>query len=179
MPIAERAVLLDPLSVLPRMNLGIIHYLSHDFAAAEVEFRRVLAMQPGFARAKVFLSGTLTLQKRHDEAIEVARELIAESGRVPIYLWALGISYAHAGRMSEARELLEPLNQTSFPALYRAISHLVLGETDRVFPTLEEAIAQRSDWMYPLGRQPLLRHLYGDPRFEAIVRSLRLPPSPE
>ena len=38
MPIAERAVLLDPLSVLPRMNLGIIHYISDDQLAAEAEF---------------------------------------------------------------------------------------------------------------------------------------------
>ena len=176
MPIAERAVLLDPLSVLPRMNLGIIHYLSHDFVAGEMEFRRVLAMQPGFARAKVFLGGVLALQGRYDESIDVAQALIAEAGRVPIYSWSLGIAFAHAGRMREARELLDPINKTSFPGIYRAMSHLFLGESDRVFPALEEAVAQRSDWMYSLGRQPLLRGLYGDPRFEATVRSLRLPP---
>ena len=177
MPIAERAVLLDPLSVLPRMNLGIMHYLSHDFVAGEMEFRRVLAMQPGFARAKVFLGGVLALQGRYGEAIDLAQTLIAEAGRAPIYVWCLGISYAQAGRMSEARALLDPINQTSFPGLYRAMSHLFLGESDRVFPTLEEAVAQRSDWMYSLGRQPLLRELHGDPRFDAIVQSLRLPPA--
>jgi tetratricopeptide (TPR) repeat protein len=159
------------------MNLGIIHYLSHDFAAAAGEFRRVLEMQPSFARGSVFLGGTLTIQERYDEANAVLEELIARAGPVPIYVWSLAVSYAHAGRTQEARELLDPINQASFPALYRAMAHHLLGESDKVFPTLEEAVAQRSDWMYSLAHQPLIRDLRGNPRFEAIVESLHLPRS--
>jgi tetratricopeptide (TPR) repeat protein len=71
MPIAERALLLDPLSVLPHMNLGIIHFLSGNYVAAEAEFRHVLEMQPGFLRADTFLGATLSWQGRDDEAIRV------------------------------------------------------------------------------------------------------------
>ena len=34
---------------------------------------------------------------------------------------------------------------------------------------------ERSDWMYSLGSQPLLRKLRGEPQFEAVVAKLGLP----
>lgn len=44
-----------------------------------------------------------------------------------------------------------------------------------VIPALEQGLLKRSDWMYSLGTQPLLRNLSGDPAFEAVVAKLRLP----
>jgi tetratricopeptide (TPR) repeat protein len=174
-PIAERALSLDPLSVLPRMNIGIIHYLADDGAAAEKEFRRVLQMDPGFQRASVFLGAVLVMQGRYDEAITTLEALIEHGGRVPIYLWSLGVAFAGAGRMEEARALLDPLHQSTLPAMYRAMSHLALGERDEAFSALEQAVAQRADWMYSLGHQPFLAELRTDPRFQAILASLDLP----
>jgi len=175
MPIAERAMLLDPLSVLPHMNLGIIHYLSEDLSAAEAQFRRVLEMQPGFLRACLFLGAVLSLQDRHEEAIALLEGTVERGGRVPVYLWSVGIAYAYAGRTAAARELLDPINQTSFPGMLRAAAHIALGESDKVFTALEEAIRDRSDWMYSLGCQPLLRAVRHDPRFKAILESMHLP----
>ncbi|HEY0970539.1 MAG TPA: protein kinase [Gemmatimonadales bacterium] len=177
LPIAERARVLDPLSVLPRMNLGIIHYLSGDMVAAESEFRGVLAMQPGFIRGRAFLGAALSLQGRMDEAIAELDLAVKEGGPAPIYMWPLGIGYAMAGRTEEARRILDPISASSFPALYRAQSHAALGETEQVFAALEQAIAEHSDWMYSVRQQPLLRHLNGDPRFESVIASLGLPRS--
>ena len=175
MPIAERALALDPLSVLPRMNLGIIHYLSNEAAAAEKHFRGVLEMQPGFLRAQVFLAGALVMQGRHDEGCAVAEAAAEQGERGPVYLWTLGLCYAVAGRTNEARALLDPIVRSNFPPLYQAIGHNVLGDTDSVFPALERGLEERSDWMYSLGTQPMLLDLHGDPRFRAIVSKLGLP----
>ena len=177
MPIAERALVLDPLSVLPRMNLGIIRYLSNDPIGAEREFRRVLEMQPGFLRAKLFLAGALALQGRHDEACPVAEDAATLGKRGTVYLWSLGLSYAFAGRTSEARALLEPIVHSNFPPLYQAIGLHVLGDTDAVFPALERGLEERSDWMYSLGTQPMLLDLHDDPRFQAVLDKLGLPRS--
>ena len=175
MPIARRALGLDPLSVLPHMNLGIIHYLRNSPVEAEEQMRRVLEMQPGFLRAQIFLAAILSLQGRHDEACRVS-ELAAEQGkRAPVYLWNLGICYALAGRTKEARALLDPINRSNFPPLYRAMAHKVLGELDAVFPVLEQGITERSDWMYSLATQPLLLDLHDDPRFQALLAKLGLP----
>jgi serine/threonine-protein kinase len=175
MPIAKRAILLDPLSVLPHMNLGIVYVLSHDYVAAEPEFRRVLEMQPGFLRGQSFLGATLMMQGRHDEACQVLESLVERGNRAPIYLWPLGIAYAMAGRLDKAHEVLDPINRSTFPPLYRAIAHKVLGEDDKIFSTLEQGIVERSDWMYSLGTQPWLVDLHDDPRFQAVLAKLRLP----
>jgi tetratricopeptide (TPR) repeat protein len=175
MPIAERAVLLDPLSVLPHMNLGIINYLSGDQVAAEARFRRVLEMQPEFLRGHTFLGSVLTLQGRHDEAVRTLEWLAERGKRAPVYMWTLGIAYALAGRLDEAHAILDPINRSSLAALYRAMAHETLGEREAVVPALEQGLLERSDWMYSLGSQPLLRKLRGEPQFEAVVAKLGLP----
>jgi tetratricopeptide (TPR) repeat protein len=70
MPIAERALLLDPISVLPLMNIGIVHMLAGDLPGAEVQFRRVIAKNPTFPRAYLFLGTILSLQGKHEEGIQ-------------------------------------------------------------------------------------------------------------
>jgi len=175
MPIAERAVLLDPMSVLPYMNLGIINYLSGDLAAAESKFRRVLEMQPEFLRGHTFFGSVLSLQGRHDEAIRTLEWLVERGHRAPVYVWTLGIAYALGGRLEKAHVILDPINRSSFPAIYRAMSYEALGERAAVVPTLEQGLQERSDWMYSLGAQPLLKGLRGDTDFEAVVAKLGLP----
>jgi len=55
------------------------------------------------------------------------------------------------------------------------MAYEALGERAAVVPTLEQGLLERSDWMYSLGTQPLLRHLKVDPEFDAVVAKLRLP----
>jgi tetratricopeptide (TPR) repeat protein len=175
MPIATRALLLDPISVLPHMNLGIIHYLSGKLADAEMEFRRVLEMQPGFLRGQSFLGAILMLQGQVEEATPLL-EALAESGRrAPIYVWPLGMCYAAAGRMDDAHAVLDPITRSNFPPLYRALAHNVLGEREAAFVALEQGLEERSDWMYSLTTQPWLLDLHDDPRFQAVRAKLRLP----
>jgi serine/threonine-protein kinase len=175
MPIARRALLLDPISVLPHMNLGIIHYLSGKNAEAEAEFRRVLEMQPGFLRGQSFLGAILMLQGQVEEATPLL-EALADSGqRAPIYVWPLGMCYALAGRMEDAHAMLDPITRSNFPPLYRAMAHNVLGEREAAFVALEQGLEERSDWMYSLTTQPWLLDLHDDPRFQAVRAKLRLP----
>jgi hypothetical protein len=101
---------------------------------------------------------------------------LAESGkRALIYLFRLGMCYAMAGRTADAHALLDPITQSNFPPLYRAIAHSVLGESEAVFAALEPGLEERSDWMYSLNTQPWLLDLHDDPRFQGVLAKLRLP----
>jgi len=95
---------------------------------------------------------------------------------VPIYSWSLSMAYAHAGRLNESRSAFDLTQQSTFPAIYSAMLYHALGESEKAFPALEQAVAERADWMYSLGQQPFLAGLHTDPRFQAILESLHLPP---
>jgi len=175
-PIALRAVELDPISVLPRMNLGIVHFLAWRHEDAEAEFRRVIEKDPGFVRAYAFLACSLSFLGRHDEAISVAENGVERSNRHTMLLFALGICKARAGQLDEARAIFAPILHELTP-FYAATVHAVLRDESAALDTLEKAPEARSDWMYSVGRQPWFGEYHSHPRFIRLLESLGLPPS--
>jgi len=174
MRIARRAVELDPISVLPRMNLGISHFLAWRHDQAVAEFQRVLEKDPAFARGYAFLASALSFLDRHDEAISAARTGVEVSKNHAMLLFALGICTARAGQIDEARAILQPLLAELTP-FYRATVYAVLGDDSAAFDTLEKAPEARSDWMYSVGRQPWFGEYHSHPRFIRLVEQLHLP----
>jgi serine/threonine protein kinase/tetratricopeptide (TPR) repeat protein len=173
LPIALRAIALDPISVLPRMNLGIVQFLAWRHEEAVKEFRRVIEKDPGFVRAYSFLACSLSFLNRHDEAIAVARDGVERSNQHTMLLMPLGVCLARAGQLAEARKVLEPILE-EMPPVYRATAYAGLGEDSAALDMLEEAIDARSDWMYSVGRQPWFGEYHSNPRFVQLLESLGL-----
>jgi tetratricopeptide (TPR) repeat protein len=174
LPIAERARLLDPLSVLPLMNLGIINYLGWRFEEAGRWFDAALTMQPGFERARTWRALAFSATDRHDEALAILRDVYAASSG-PLTTFLLGTVAMRAGNVVEGRGLLEPLLGTTLPAWNQAIILGALGDEAGLFAALERALVEKSDWTYTLTRQPSFRPWHGDARFKRVVASLGLP----
>jgi len=178
MPIALRATELDPISVLPRMNLGIVHWLAWRYEAAELEFRNVIEKDPTFVRAYAFLAVSLSFQGRHEAAILAARAGVERSNRHVMLLFALGICIALAGRLGEARASLEPIIGELDP-FYEATVYASLGEDSAALDTLERAPDAHPDWLYSVGRQPWFGQYHTHPRFIRLLERLRLTPAAE
>jgi TolB-like protein/tetratricopeptide (TPR) repeat protein len=176
LPIAERARELDPLSVLPRMNLGIVHYLAWRFEDAAAEFRRVVEKDPAFVRGYVFLAVTLALLDRHQDAIAAARKSI-ELSNGPLMNLGLGMCLGCARRFDDARALMEPL-LAKLPPRYLAEAHLAMNDVPAALDALERGSEERADWMYSIGREPYFRGLHAHPRFVALLERMRLPMVP-
>ncbi len=174
MPVALRAIELDPISVLPRMNLGIVHWLAWRHEEAEREFRSVIEKDPGFVRAYAFLATSLSFQGRHDEAILAARTGVERSNRHVMMLFAYGICIARAGRLDEARAIFEPIIAELDP-FYEATVYAVLGEDETALDTLERASDAHPDWWYSVGRQPWFGQYHSHPRFSRLLERLQLP----
>lgn len=173
-PIALRAIELDPISVLPRMNLGIVHYLAWRFEEAVVELRRVLEKDAGFVRGYAFLGCSLSFLGKHDEAISTARTGVERSKNHSMLLLALGVCMARAGKLDEARRIFEPVLPDVAP-FYEATIYAMLGEDSAAFDALDRARVASSDWMYSVGRQPWFGGYHGDSRFQALLNELRFP----
>jgi serine/threonine protein kinase/Flp pilus assembly protein TadD len=172
--IARRAAELDPISVLPHMNLGIVHMLAERYVDAEAEFRHVIEKEPTFARAYGFLAWSLSLQGKHDEALPFARAGVERSNNHPMFLFVLGTCLGLSGHLDEARKEFGPILNELEP-LYVATVHAVMGDESAALDALERGAAGRSDWMYSVGTQPLLRKYHGNPRFVRVLERLRLP----
>jgi tetratricopeptide (TPR) repeat protein len=174
MPIALRAIELDPISVLPRMNLGIVQYLAWRFEDAALELRRVLEKDPNFVRAYAFLSCCRSFQERHDEAIAIAQTGVEKSNNHAMLLLSLAVCVARSGKLDEARAIFEPI-MSQFDPFYEATAHAMLKEDAEALDALERGRDVKADWMYSIGRQAWFRQYHDHPRFIRLLEELRLP----
>jgi tetratricopeptide (TPR) repeat protein len=125
--------------------------------------RWVLARDPQFPYASVWLGRALTLSSRTDEALP-----IVENGD-PSYR---GYLYAITGRRAEAQALAADLADTP---IRQMLIYGGLGDKDRAFEALERA-AVSNWWMAATwSLRPEMAVLRGDPRLAAIRKTLDLP----
>jgi serine/threonine-protein kinase len=173
LPVAEEVVALDPLSVLPHMNLGIVHFFATRYDQAINEFGRVIEMDPKFVRGYAFRGAALVFAGCHDEGIESARRALELSNNHSMMRYVMGSCLAVAGRMDEARLTLQQV-LPELHGVYAAISHMYLGDEERMYEALEKGIAERGDWLYSLGVQPWLLPVRSEPRFRALLRTINV-----
>jgi eukaryotic-like serine/threonine-protein kinase len=173
LPIAERALTLDPVSVLPTMNLGIVHYLAGRYDEGAARFAAVLERDPGFVRGYAFLAAALAYQGRFAES-DATMERAEAISVIPMVRVSRVLALAVSGREAEARALYDSLAPSNLPHFYRAGVHAELGEVDAAVDELERAVDAREDWMYSITTQPFFRALRQHPRFERLKARLQL-----
>ena len=104
----------------------------------------------------------------------------ASAARVslPVVHAMLGKVYAIAGRKSDAEKqlrLLRVASRTRYVApSYFAIVYTALGDQDQAFAWLEKSYQDRSEHMLYLKVEPLVDPLRHDPRFESLLKRVRL-----
>jgi len=175
----KRAQELDPLSLIANVNAGWIYYFARQFDQAIEQDRKSLEMDPNFARGHWAISEPLEQEQRYDEAIaelQKARQL----DETPIMLALLGHVYAVSGKRTEARKIIDELNDLSkrmyVDPYFLAEIYVALGERDQALQALDSAYAQRSSWLVWLKVEPKFDQLRGDPRFKDLVRRVGLTP---
>jgi Flp pilus assembly protein TadD len=131
-------------------------------------------MDPTFVIAHRISGMALEKLGRFDEAVEEARKAADLSGRSTLYMTDLAHRLAAAGRRDEARAIVEKLeaNEGSRyvgPCGLAAV-YLALGDRERAFTLLEEALRQRSHWLTFIDVDPDFDALRGDPRLESVAR---------
>src|SRR5205814_5583489 len=114
-------------------------------------------------------------KKAYDNAIAELRRATELSLSGPP---ALARTFAVSGRITEARILLEQLQQSKrqyVAPFYVAIVYAGLGENERALDWLEKPYADHSNAIVFLKVDPQLDSLGSNPRFHELQRRLRLP----
>ncbi|HKR15588.1 MAG TPA: protein kinase [Pyrinomonadaceae bacterium] len=170
---------LDPLSPAVLQALGWCYYQGRRFDEALATFRAMLEAVPDFAYGLVTFSWALRHTGAVDEAVRTAEKALALSSGSPFYLSVLGAAYAAAGRDTEARAVLDQLEQASAHSYvspyHLALIHLNLGERDRALELLQEARSIKDAWLVWMGVEPQWDPLRGEAAFDQALRDLRHP----
>jgi tetratricopeptide (TPR) repeat protein len=99
----------DPQNPYAHHFLGAVHFERGDFADAQTEYERAIALAPQYLGAVVALGHALRMQGKLDDAIrtgERALTMAGESGD-PDARYLLGLTYAARGNTHAAIENLE------------------------------------------------------------------------
>ena len=174
----KKARELDPLSSRINANVGFILYCARQYDQAIAELRKAQEMDPGGDASYRYL-GLVYVQKGDYQdaiaALERNNQLLAGRGGSAL---DLAYAYAAAGRQQEARRILgrqmKGSKQNYVSALAIARVYAALGEKDDAFTWLQKAYEDRT---IPLLKvDPTLDSLRPDPRFRALLVSMKLPP---
>lgn len=169
----ERARALEPLTLNHAVNLAMVKYLQRDYAGAQAELDRVLALDPDLDHARAVLGRVLLAQGKTDAAIEQFRRV---KRGVPGGDGDLGAAYAGAGRVAEARAELERLARRAaegYGGGYDQARILAsLGENPQACEALDRAFADRSPLLGFLRNDPAMDSLRSDPCYQAALRRL-------
>jgi len=115
----------------------------------------------------------------YDAAIAEMETALQLTGRTPMSVALLALSYAEAERGQEAEQLLTELAELSTA---RYVSPYVISlifaamkQTDKALAQLEAGYRERAAWMVWMKRDPRLETLRSDPRFQDLLRRMNFP----
>jgi len=164
----KRAQELDPLTPLHTTWLGGLYWIVGDYEKAIEEVQKVLELNPDNRSALHVLGNALADAGKYEEAIAAHQKTGV--------LWALGRTYALAGRRDEAQKILAELEKkeaTPGVAFGLAKLYTALGEKDEAFRWLAyEQPAYSVPWVR-VSRWS--RPLRDDPRFKDLLQRWNLP----
>ncbi len=173
-----RAEEIDPLSLLAKTSRGLCLFYARRCHEAVKGLEAALEMDPTFAPARNVLAWNLAQAGMLERAIEEERRAVDGSGRGMFYLGSLGHLHAVAGHRIEAEEIrreLEAMRRERYVSAYMlALIEAALGDADRSFELLEEAL-RNGDWLINLLRvDSRVDPLRSDPRFSDLIRRVGL-----
>lgn len=169
----------NPLSLIANGALGWVHYYAGRYAQAVRQCDRALEMDPDWDLGYLWRGLALEQAGRHGTSIRSLRRAVELSGGSAISVAALAHTLATAGRVREARGLLERLTEEEDGSRYRpsfeiAKVHLAMGEDRAALDWLERAYRERSHSMVFLEVDPQLAPLRTASRFRRLVNLVGL-----
>jgi DNA-binding winged helix-turn-helix (wHTH) protein/TolB-like protein/Tfp pilus assembly protein PilF len=174
----NRALTLEPLSLVANRDLGVNLYCQRQPDRAIEQFQKTIELDAGFATVYGFLERAYEAKGLNDQA--VAADLKTFSLREDTTaVGVLKAAYQGSGWMGYWRKRLELVKAQAKPDSYVepyqvALIYTRLGEKERAFEWLEKAYQERGFWLNFVKIEPLLDPLRTDARFADLLRRIGL-----
>jgi DNA-binding winged helix-turn-helix (wHTH) protein/TolB-like protein len=173
LPLARRAVDLDPLNAHSWAALGEIEFRGGKLEEAEADYRKAQEFRPDDDLYSINLSEIYVMQGRPQDALP----LIERVGYDPIRTFLYSIAYHALSRKKESDTALSELITKYHASMAHQIAEVYAfrNQSDEAFEWLERAYTQRDSGLIFTKVDPLLKSLHNDPRYAAFLKKLNLP----
>jgi len=173
----RKAESLDPLSLVINTEAATLLIRARRYDEAIEQIRKTIQMDPSFAFAHFVLGMAYEQKWMYPEAILEFQQAVELSGGNTTFKSSLAYAYAVTGRRSEAIAILDDLKDRSkhqflYPSEI-ALIYVGLREKDQAMDWLERAYHERFDPI--ILTWPFFDPLRSDPRFQDLMRRIRLP----
>jgi TolB-like protein len=176
---ATLALELDPLSLSTNFQFAYMLLFAGEFERARAQTVSMLERSPDCLHAWYARGFAEIGLHEYDAAVTSFAKAVALSPD-PFSLAYLGHALGRAGRTAEARAIVDDLRarrgHERVDEFVFFIVHSGLGNPDAAFDAAETCYAERDGRLFWLQAVPCFQPLRGDPRFNDLVRRLRLPP---
>lgn len=175
---SQFAVELEPGSPLAHSTLATNLYFAGKYAQSFQSAGRALELDPQYPLAFLW-RGMSMIALGHPGIVIGKLEDARKKSDEPILIAALGRAYAAAGRVTQARSVVTELEQMAttkrhVSALLFAGLHASLHDNERAIEALEKAYDTRARLLLWTGRDPVYKSLYGDVRFQGLLKRMNL-----
>jgi adenylate cyclase len=172
----REALALDPLS--SEFSGWVARFLLYAgrYDEAVDQCRETIRLDPQYYYAHVRMGNALLAMGRPQEAYDAFREQATRTGDVISVRAYEAQALAVLGEHEKARTILEALEEDEryVRAEFLAGAYGSLGDLDRAFQKLEEALSDRSAGLIYLHVDPAYASLRGDPRYDDLVKRIGL-----
>jgi non-specific serine/threonine protein kinase len=174
----QKACELEPLEPVNPAHLGLAFFAARRFDESIEVLRKVIESDPELWVAYWYQSMNFLAKKMWPEAIALLQKLVELTAGSVVSLSFLGLAYGWAGMKDEALKILERLDGLEklryVGSLWRAMVWIGLGEKNEALENLEKAYLERESLMATLKVQSLLDSLRLEPRFQALLKKMKL-----
>ena len=156
-------------------NLGAMYLYAGQPQQGVEAFQAALALAPDAASVVGNLALVYSEMGRHAEAIRTVGRARSLGPGDHFTLVALGYVYGRADKRPEAERALATLQTQPDASPYLiATVYAALGDKERAFDLLEQAVKQRDDFVPDLSVDPVFKDLRGDPRMKRLLKQIGL-----
>jgi hypothetical protein len=133
-----------------------------------------------FAAAHLLLGEDYVQVGMQEQGLAELQTAASLSGNSPLYVAQVAVAHASAGRKTEALQIvaqLQSISSTQYVSPYGlAQIYAALSDKGQTFKWLQIAYEGRAVWMSYLAVDPVLDNFRSDPRFQDLLRRVRLLP---
>lgn len=177
--VIDAALVHDPISPAILSTRAFVLWMARRFDDAIDQAEAVLDIDPAYPMALIRLGAAHAGRGDWARSIRAFRRAASAAPDLPACYGLLGYAHGRAGLRPQALAALEKLTrmrETRYvPAFPFGMVHLGLGEMDRAVRYIEEEYQSRGWFLLLLNKAPQFDPLRGVPRFDAVVRRMKLP----